>query len=117
MNRFKDYRRKRVPFAESFSKPPPDEATPKLRQPPKDRSPGDTFQSPVVPDGEDELSFSRHNKAIKSEMGKKGRANKTILTDLINQSFAMRRRDILESTAHCSIIVKKYPFLKEPIQV
>lgn len=75
------------------------------------------MSTPTIPDGEDETSFTRHNKLIKSEMAKGGKKNSVVLSSLIKQSFAMRRRDILENTYHVHVILSKYPFLKEPSQV
>lgn len=71
----------------------------------------------VIPDGEDEASFARHNKLIKTELTKRGKGNTLVINELVKQSFAMRRKDITENAMHTNMILDKYPFLKEPNQV
>ena len=110
-NRFKEFRRNKKPSA---PKPSKSKVIPSTS---KQQSPGRMIAIPDVPDGEDETSFIRHNKLIKSEMAKGNKKNSVVLGDLIKQSFAMRRRDILENSYHVQIILGKYPFLKEPNQV
>ena len=73
--------------------------------------------SPVIPDGEDDTSFKCHNTVIRSELAKKSKRNETVLNELIKQTFAMRRHDILESSTHAMITLQKYPFLREQDQV
>ena len=68
-----------------------------------------------MPAGEDDSSFARHNKEIKSQLAKK--KNSLVLNDLIKLSYAMRRKDILENSYHVKVIFEKYPFLKQPLQV
>ena len=71
---------------------------------------------PVVPDGEDQTSFERHNRQIKLEL-KKTRPNQVVLQDLISRSYAMRRIDILENGYSVTEIFKMYPFLSKRDQV
>lgn len=81
------------------------------------KSPGSVLPSLDVPDGEDETSFERHNKLIRTELAKKGKGKKAVLDDLIYQSFAMRRKDISNNIRHSQVLLEKYPFLKKPDEV
>ena len=71
---------------------------------------------PVIPEGEDQTSFARHNHRIQLEM-KKTRPNLAVINDLISHSFAMRRHDILDNSYDLETVFQKYPFLREPEQV
>ena len=62
---------------------------------------------------EDQTSFSRHNNILMRE-SVKNRPNWTIVNDLMEKSFAMRRIDILDNACD---VTEKYPFLKYPDQV
>ena len=53
------------------------------------------LQIPTTPAGEDKLSFERHSKAILSEMKKARGGNATVINDLVNRTYPMRRQDIL----------------------
>ena len=73
--------------------------------------------SPVIPPGEDEHSFSRHNLRIKAEL-RKSSPNMHVLDDLASRSFAFRRKDILSNTWDITTIFTKYPLLEHsPEQV
>ena len=67
---------------------------------------------PVIPEGEDQTSFGRHNRMIQAEM-KKSRPNFTVLRELVSRSYAMRRIDLLENTYSLTEVFNKYPFLAE----
>ena len=91
INRFKEFRR-----CKKLSTPKPSTSTTKpVKNTSKQPSPGRMLSTPDIPDGEDETSFARHNKQIKAEIAKGSRKNNVVLGSLIEQSFAMRRRDIL----------------------
>ena len=115
INRFKEFRRCRKPLTPKMTTPKPTKTVPPVS---KQQPPGSMVLTiPDVPVGEDETSFTRHNKQIKSEMAKGHKKNNVVLDDLIAQSFAMRRRDILDNSYHVNVILEKYPFLRHPSQV
>ena len=74
------------------------------------------LSTPDIPDGDYETSFARHNKQIKAEIAKGSRKNNVVLGSLIEQSFAMRHRDILENSFMSKLFLKSTPFLKIPIR-
>ena len=59
------------------------------------KSPGITrsIQPPVIPSGEDAVSFERHNNILRSDW-KKRRPNMIVANELMEQSFAMRWDDL-----------------------
>ena len=71
---------------------------------------------PTIPPGEDVTSFQRHNKVLLIE-SKKAHPNMLVVGDLMERTFAMRRRDILESSYDINTILSKYPFLQNGEQV
>ena len=82
INRFKEFNRvkKRVTVATFASS--------------KDSSKSiNEIDEPSIPEGEDSLSFERHNTRIKMEL-KKSNVNKVVINELIDRTYAFRRRDI-----------------------
>ena len=77
------------------------------------RSPGsiDSLKAPAIPIGEDEHSFERHNRVLKSQYSK-SHPNQQIVTELMRITFAMRRTDILNCPCDVKTIFEKYPFLQ-----
>ena len=73
------------------------------------------FELPPIPPGEDETSFERHNRVLKSEYSKSN-PNRHTVQELMNITFSMRRRDIL-SQGHTFNPLTKYPYLQEPSHV
>ena len=71
---------------------------------------------PNVPEGEDDVSFERHNRVLKSEWTKSNR-NALMVEQLMERTFPMRRRGILEAPADVQTIFDHYPFLQDPTQV
>ena len=69
------------------------------------------MQAPVTPAGEDECSFERFSSQLRDEAKKKKPRNE-IVAKLMDATFALRRKDILDHPAIVSEILKKYPFLK-----
>lgn len=84
---------------------------------PNVRSPSAILQIPTTPAGEDKLSFERHNKAILSEMKKARGGNATVINELVNRTYPMRRQEILLNSYDISVFFTKYPFLKDNNQV
>ena len=70
------------------------------------------FELPPIPSGEDETSFERHNRVLKSEYTKTN-PNIHTVQELMKLTFPMRRRDIL-SQGHTYDPLKKYPYLQQP---
>ena len=66
--------------------------------------------------GEDEISFSRHTKALQNEY-KKSHPNPHIVEELTTTSFALRRKDILEHTYDLNTLLSKYPCLRSATMV
>lgn len=108
-DRFKEFRR------------PPKAKRAKISAPkksPKKKLPGitQTLAVPIVSPGEDSVSFKRHNNILKSEY-KKTRRNYEVVSDLMERTFTMRRKSILENSYSLSAIFDLSPFLQEPPQV
>lgn len=74
------------------------------------------FEVPPVPDGEDDISFKRHNNVLKAEHSK---ANNITITanKLMDHTFAQRRREMLDSKDDVKKTFQKYPYLQESAQV
>jgi len=72
------------------------------------KSPGD----PLPPHGEDAVSYERHTKALQVEH-KKTKQNKHIVSELMDRSFALRRKEIMESNLHLDVIFDRFPFLQD----
>ena len=81
INRFKEFRREKK--VRQDTKPGPK----KMASP---KRPGITLSLPSieVSAGEDEFSFTQHNKCIQSEY-KKRHPNKVVVRDIMDRSFAM----------------------------
>ena len=72
---------------------------------------------PSIPAGEDDTSFDRHNRVLQLQFTKsRAHRNAAVIKDLMDVSFPMRRREILEK-GHLFDIKKKFPFLQEPEHV
>ncbi len=82
------------------------------------RSPGISKPLSVleIPAGEDSVSFERHNRVLRTEWTKSNR-NAMLVEQLMDRTFAMRRRDILDTSTDVQTILAKYPFLQDPEQV
>ena len=96
----------------------PRPAMPKKEQVIVKKSPGthNPLALPEVPAGEDDVSFERHNHLLKSEWMKQKR-NAALVEELMERTFAMRRREILENSCDVKTLFKKYPFMQDPEQV
>ena len=77
----------------------------------KERKP---LSSLEVPAGEDDVSFQRHNRVLKTEYTK-AHHNMHLVSELMNLTFAMRRFDILNNPCDINGILEKYPFLQTDI--
>ena len=69
-----------------------------------------------IPEGEDNASFARHNSTLKSE-AKRSKPNRSIVTEFMSISFAMRRNDIIEHPKPLYELLVNYPFLKDRDEV
>ena len=65
---------------------------------------------PQVPDGEDDVSFLRHNAFLKKEFLKRN-PNMVAVDQIMDTTFAMRRNDILVDPRSVSALLDCYPFL------
>ena len=74
------------------------------------------LEKPNIPLGEDENSFSRHNQKLKKEY-KKRHPNMTLVDELMDVSFSMRRRDLLDNPCDITTVFANYPCLQNPEQV
>ena len=70
----------------------------------------------AVPDGEDAVSFERHNRALKLEHDKV-RPNKQVVEELMTQSFPMRWNDLHDNNYGLDAVFDKYPFLESVDEV
>ena len=68
-----------------------------------------------VPEGEDEGSFARHNRALKVEF-QKTKPNRALVAELMMLLFEMRHNRISESIPLAEILLS-YPFLRCPEEV
>lgn len=110
-NRFKEYRRTPVQRRAAAG-------TSSKTKSPKKKSPGitQTPQHPVPSPGEDMVSFERHNRILKVEF-KKTRRNEENVCNLMNRTFALRRKTVLEDAYDLNRIFTCFPFLQESDQV
>ncbi len=110
VNRFKNFRRNKGErgVKEKHCSPRPE----KRKLPGTSRPPSEL----IPPPGEDEVSFLRHSKALQAEFKKKTR-NYHVVEELMQRSFAHRRKDIMEHTDDLETLFQKYPFLQECDQV
>lgn len=101
-NRFKEFRRVKKPRNTI------------VRQliPSKPKSPcvGLKRETPEITPGEDGVSFERHNRVLKAEFAKT-KPDVQLVGDLMNRTYAMRRKDIL-TQGHSWDPLSKYPFLQ-----
>ena len=91
---------------------------PSIKKSPKKKSPGIT-QCPAEPrllPGEDSVSCNRHNRVLLVEFNKT-RRNEEVMSDLMDKTFALRRKKILETSPDLNSLFKDYPFLQDGIQV
>ena len=102
-NRLKERRKPHVP------KKPHSETQPmtKIEKP---KRPAISQNQLVVPAGEDQTSFARHNRLLAIEFSRTKR-NETVAKELMKMSYEMRRNDILEN-GHTINVLEKYPFLQ-----
>ena len=114
INSFKNFRRKRV----NRNEKKPTATSPKASTS-KKKSPGVSgiLTQPVVPPGEDRVSFQRHRKVLQVEYAKKGNGNKQVVADLMDRTFAQRRADILEHDYDILALFNNYPFLQNNDEV
>ena len=66
-----------------------------------------------IPPGEDANSFSQHNQILKKEY-KKRDPNITLVNELMEASFSMQRRDLLDNSCDITTIFANYPCLQNP---
>lgn len=66
------------------------------------------FVVPDIPIGEDQTSFEKHNKVIRAEMKKTKGGNATVLKELVQLTYAMRRKDISTNPCDISHLFEKY---------
>ena len=70
----------------------------------------------TIPEGEDDTSFSRWNKLLQDE-SLKLRPNKSVVSEAMKVSFAMRRNDIISKSPQVVDILTNYPFLRDSSEV
>jgi hypothetical protein len=110
INRFKEFRRIKTVRNPTTSKPSHSHTS--------NMKPSTSLLKPLeAPAGEDDISFQRHNNQIRAELSKKGKINRSIVDNLVKQTFSMRRKDITENPCHSFEVLKKYSFLKEVDQL
>ena len=71
---------------------------------------------PDIPEGEDTVSFERHIRVLQTEWKKPNR-NAMVVEELMNRTFAMHRRGVIESSNDVQTVFRKFPFLQDPGQV
>ena len=82
------------------------------------KSPGvhNPLALPDIPKGEDDVSFERHNRILCTEWSKTNR-NAMLIKELMDRTFAMRRREIVDNPCDVQSLFKKFPFLQQSDQV
>lgn len=111
INRFKEFRRPPKKRDISISK---------IKKSPKKKNPGitQTPRPPLFPVGEDTISLERHNRVLQAEFSKRATSrNNQVVSDLMDRTFPMRRKTILEQPLSLESIFEKFPFLQECEQV
>ena len=111
-NRFKEFCRK--PSARTASPT----INLKNRKSPKKKKPGITQSpsEPVLCAGEDSVSFDRHARVLLTEFNKT-RRNQQVVAELMERTFPLRRKQILEKSSDLNMIFQDFPFLEEIDQV
>ena len=66
--------------------------------------------------GRDDISFQRHNRVLQAEWSKV-KWNVMVVGELMERTFPMRRREILDNSCNVQTLFKKFPFLQDPEQV
>lgn len=112
IDRFKDMRRVRKP---KNLEPKNSEKTEKIL---RKKVPGihSALAMPDIPAGEDEVSFRRHNNVLRAEWTKSSR-NMMVVNELMDVTYGLRRRTILEESMDVETLFEKFPFLQDPDQV
>ena len=105
INRFKEFRR--LPRNPTES----DKEKNLVKENPKMPGVDAIMKPPIIPPGEDQTSFERHNKRLVLEF-KKAQPNIPIVTELMDLSYAMRRQDIFKNSYSITEILEHYPFLQ-----
>ena len=82
----------------------------------KKKAPACVQALPEIQPGEDDISFQRHNRVLQAEWSKVKR-NVMMVEELMERTFPMRRREILENSCDVQTLFKKFPFLQDPEQV
>jgi len=113
INRFKEFRRDKKPRNSSVKKTSTISATPSKsgKSPGIMKSPGD----PLPPHGKDAVSYERHAKALQVEH--KTKQNKHIVSELMDRSFALRQKEIMESILYLAVIFDRFLFLQDAEEV
>ena len=108
-NRFKEFRR-------TPSKREAKECLTAKRS--RKKMPGIIFSPlhPVPAQGEDSVSYERHNRVLQQDFVKR-RRNQQVVDELMSCSFAMRRNEILAKSFDLHDLFEKFPFLQESGQV
>lgn len=71
---------------------------------------GTELEDPILPDGEDTMSYQRHVKCLKNEWAKR-HPNGTFVAQLMEMSYGHRRHWILAESRLAGDILEECPFL------
>ena len=72
---------------------------------------------PLVPAGENDVTFKDHIKRIQQECEKTSSINQSLVRDLMDRTFALRRRAVILDKVPTKDLLKDFPCLKWPGQV
>jgi hypothetical protein len=72
---------------------------------------------PPIPEAETIETYKDHCKRLCKEMAKPKARNLTLIKEIMDCSFAMRRREIIEEPKPVAVILKKFPALSLPFEV
>ena len=72
---------------------------------------------PPIPMAETEETYKDHCKRLCKEMAKTKGRNLTLIKEIMDCTFAMRRRDIVEEPKAVNAILKRFPALALPFEV
>lgn len=116
LDRFKELRRPRRVRSEQLPHSP---STTPSRTPKRAKMKSEKVSArPIIPPGEDQISFSRHSSKLVEMFKKKPHLrNEDVIDGLMTLTYPLRRGQILDGKFKLVELLETYPFLQEFKQV
>ena len=76
-----------------------------------------TKSLPPIPEAETQETYKDHCKRLCKEMAKTKGRNLTLINEIMDCTFAMRRREIVEEPKAVTAILEKFPAITLPFEV